>query len=104
MGDKKWKDVKVGVNVAYVACAILAKGYNFINSRKLAKRLGLSGRLIGKILKWMAEEGYIELYTDRIGRFKVYRVKNRKGLYDLIANYVKAGKDVRRYWRDMINT
>lgn len=55
------------------------KNNTFINARKLARKLGISSKEAGQLLKKLRDEGFVELYTDRVGRFKVYRVRKRLG-------------------------
>jgi len=78
------KSLKVGLEIATVVAHILAKGYNYIHSHKLARKLGLRGQAIGVVLRYLAKKGYIELYIDRVGRAKVYRVKDKQGLISLV--------------------
>jgi len=46
----------------------------FVHARKLARRLGINTRSAGHILKVLRERGAITTWTDRRGRFKVYKV------------------------------
>ena len=90
---------KLGINAVYVISAILAHGYNYVNSHQLSKKVGLSGRQIAYVLRWLADKGYIRLEVDRRGRFKVYKVEDKEGLADLITNYRQIGKEIYEWFR-----
>jgi len=54
-------------------------GEKYINARKVARKLRRRGievstKTIGYILKLLREKGILEVYKDRRGRFKIYRV------------------------------
>jgi len=51
----------------------------YVNARKIARRLLRKGievktRAVAAALRKLRELGIIEIYNDRVGRFKVYRV------------------------------
>jgi len=96
---KSEKTFKFGINAAYVISAILAHGYNYVNSHQLSKKVGLTGKQIAYVLNWLADKGYIRLEVDRRGRFKVYRVIDKEGLADLISDYRRVGKEILEWFR-----
>jgi len=44
----------------------------FINAKKLAKRLGISSKLAGAILKDLRDMGLVAVWNDRKGKKKIY--------------------------------
>ncbi len=50
----------------------------FINARKLARKLNVSSKVAGHILKQLKKEGYVEPYNKRRGRFTIYKVNRKK--------------------------
>jgi len=52
----------------------------YVNARKIAKRITrkfgieINTRNVGRILKKLKENGFIEIYRDRRGRFRIYKV------------------------------
>ncbi|PUA33599.1 MAG: hypothetical protein B7O98_04060 [Zestosphaera tikiterensis] len=51
---------------------------SFINARKLARKLNVSSKVAGHVLKQLRREGYVELYNKRRGRFTIYKVNKKK--------------------------
>jgi len=97
---KEEKTFKFGINAVYVISAILAHGYNYVNSHRLSKKVGLTGKQIAYVLRWLANNGYIRLEVDRRGRFKVYKVVDKKGLAELIADYRRVGKEIYNWFKE----
>ncbi|MEM1710563.1 MAG: HTH domain-containing protein [Sulfolobales archaeon] len=51
-------------------------GEEFINARKLARKLNITTREAGRILKKLNDLGYLKIYRKRKGRFTIYRPAN----------------------------
>ena len=49
--------------------------YELVDARRLARELNISPYEAGILLSVLTKLGCLEVYKDRRGRFKVYRVK-----------------------------
>ena len=52
----------------------VVRSEKFVHARKLARRLRISTKVAGHILKVLREKGVVDVWEDRRGRFKVYVV------------------------------